>query len=200
MRSTHYTRLGLALLLILACKISLANENTGSISRCAGESNENTRLACYDRLARSLGFDPSNEGRWIVHSSRTALSGTVVLTLAAQEPVKSRTQTVTPSLQISCSNAETQVQVNWGVYLGKNSTNMLTRFNEEESKTTKWTIAEDNRTVKYRGKANEFVYRLQQRQKLITGLSPYNADPIAATFDIGGFAKALTGLHIDCGW
>lgn len=178
------------------------------IAKCAAASADATRLVCYDAVARKLGVDkPSSttvtgNGRWSVRSEKSPIddSVNVYLSVQSEELVRSGYNTVRPSLFIRCSENKTNVFLDWGLYLGLDSTPMLTRFDSDNATTETWSISTDNKAVFVRRGDITFAKKMMNHNKLLTQITPYGESPVMATFPISGLSEAIKPLRQACGW
>ena len=178
------------------------------IAKCAATSSGSARLVCYDAIARKLGVDkPSSttttgSGKWAVRSDKSPIddSVNVYLSVQSEEPVRYGYNTVRPSLFIRCSENKTNVFLNWDLYLGLDSTGMLTRFDSENASTETWSISTDNRAVFVRGSDIAFAKKMMNHNKLLTRITPYGESPVMATFPISGLSEAIKPLRQACNW
>ena len=211
----HTLKLTILLLAaLLVCAQSQAQMlSPTKLATCAEIAEDGLRLRCYDKLARTLqqqgdrvdsgGTSATASGNWLLNVEQSPIDGrdNISLNLLAQRPVKSRTQTVTPELRLSCIDGVSKVLVNWGVYLGKNSTKVLSKFDMAAPSTMNWLINDDDKqTVFYRGDSIDYVRQLIKHRDLAIQITPYNAPPILASFDISKLEDALAPLNLSCQW
>jgi type VI secretion system protein VasI len=183
------------------------------LATCAEIAENGLRLRCYDKLAHTLQrqsdsldngeTSPEDSGNWGLSVEQSPIDSrdNSSLSLQAQLPVKSRTQTVTPELRLSCIDGVSKVVVSWSVYLGKNSTKVLSKFDRADPSTIKWLINDDDKqTVFYRGDSIDYVRQLIKHRDLAIQITPYNAPPVVASFDISKLADTLAPLNLSCQW
>lgn len=177
------------------------------LAACASKANDKERLTCYDltytRFAERINeaVEAGSEDNWQVETSPSLLNtgSNITLKLVAEQPVKSRTQTVTPQLEISCIDNRSTLSIHWGVYLGKNRTTMTTRIDDGETVTTDWLI-EDKYTVRQLKNTEQFIRQLQNKRRLIAQISPYNASPVVASFKLNQLNQHIESYAISCEW
>ena len=189
----------LQFLLILLLSPPLFADLESGLKSCVNTADNQQRLACYDQLAKNLKSQP---GQWQIKSTPSLLDNTmnVSLSLQSAQPVKSRTQTVRPILTLQCKDKISSAQLHWNVYLGKNRTKVLTKTGSLEAIKQHWNIDTDNRTVSYSGNSDQFIKQLISQPTLTVQISPYNAEPIIATFNTRGLAGAIKQANISCQW
>lgn len=183
------------------------------LETCAEIVEDALRLRCYDKLARALqqqgdrvdsgGTLPAASGIWQLNVEPSPIDGrdNISINLAAQRPVKSRTQTVAPELRLSCIDGVSKVVVSWDVYLGKNSTKVMSKFDMAAPSTINWLINDDDKqTIYYRGDSNDYVRQLIKHSDLAIGITPYNASRVLASFDISKLEDTLAPLNLSCQW
>ncbi|MFA7553209.1 MAG: type VI secretion system-associated protein TagO [Spongiibacteraceae bacterium] len=188
------------LLMLLTSPLQAQEQLIGKIKLCSTESDNSKRLSCYDSIAKMLSHNTN--GQWQADTTPSLLSNglNIELTLDSNEPVKSRTQTVRPRLQLSCTDSKSTVSVHWGVYLGKNRSKMLTRIGQQAPVEQHWHIGNDSHAVYYLGDTDKFIQQLNNNTTLVAQISPYNADPIIATFNITGLSTAIPSMPLSCNW
>ena len=179
-----------------------------AIAECAAKKGDADRLVCYDALARSLGVDEpkttstKGEGEWQVSINESPIddSKNVYLSVFSEKTVRSGYKTVRPSLFIRCSENTTNVFLSWDVYLGLDSTRMLTRFDDAKATTSTWLISTDRKSVFVRGSDVAFAKKMMEHEKLLVQVTPYGENPVMATFNIQGLPEAIKPLREACHW
>lgn len=178
------------------------------IAKCAAKDSDAARLVCYDTLARSLGVEKPKSsishgvGKWNTRVDRSPIddSENVYLTVEAEEIVHSGYKTVKPTLYVRCSEKKTNVFITWDLYLGLESTQMLSRFDTAKATTGTWSISTDNTAVFAQGSDIAFAKKMMGHEKLLTQITPYGESPVMATFKIAGLTDAIKPLRKACGW
>lgn len=183
------------------------NVNQEALLKCQAEAKSDTRLACYDKLLPPNAGDVSKPavdvGKWQVTTEISPVddSENVYVGLFANNSIRSQFgETITPGLYIACREKKTALFINWGAYLGLNETTMLSRLDKQKAITKKWNISSDAKSVLYRGDAIEFVKALTKANVMFTQITPFNENPVSATFEVGGLSEALKPLQKACGW
>jgi type VI secretion system protein VasI len=178
------------------------------IAKCAAHKASAERLVCFDSLAKSIGVDKptttvtAGKGKWLVRSDKSPIndSTNVFLSLNAEQAVRSGYKTVTPTLIIRCSEGKTNVYITWDLYLGLESTTMLTRLDKEAAVSKTWAISTDNKAVFVSGSDVAFAKSLMAHQSLLAQITPYGESPVMTTFDVGGLTEAVKPLREACKW
>ena len=186
---------------------TLAGEK-GDIGKCAAKKASAERLICYDNIAKTLGVDKpqtvvtAGKGKWIVRTDKSPINDTtnVYLSLSSEQSVHSGYDTVTPTLFIRCAGGKTNAYITWDLYLGLESTSMLTRLDKAPAVTKTWSISTDNKAVFVSGSDVAFAKQLMAHQTLLAQITPYSQSPVMATFDIGGLSEAIKPLREACKW
>lgn len=179
-----------------------------AIAKCAAHKAPAERLVCFDSLAKSIGVDKplttvtASKGKWLVQSDKSPIndSTNVFLSLDSEKALRSGYKTVTPTLVIACSEGKTNVYINWDLYLGLQSTTMLTRLDKEKAVTKTWIISTDNKAVFVSGSDVIFAKQLMVHQSLLAQITPYGENPVMATFEVGGLSEAIKPLRRACNW
>lgn len=199
-------------LLLIAILIVCAGSSYGSekqeIAKCAAKQSDTARLVCYDALARSLGVDKpkttttKGKGEWSIRVEKSPIddSKNVYLYVNSQETVRSGYKVVRPSLFIRCAENTTNVFLNWELYLGLDSTQMLTRFDDAKATTDTWSISTDNKSVFVRGSDISFAKKMMKYNKMLVQITPYGENSVMTTFNIRGLSEAIKPLREACNW
>lgn len=195
------------LITVLFMGTALAAEKE-EIAKCATRDSSAERLVCFDALAKSIGVDKpqttvtAGAGKWLVSSKKSPIndSTNVLLSLNAEQAVRSGYNTVTPVLIIRCSEGKTNAFISWDIYLGLESATMLTRLDKEAAVTETWDISTDNKAVFVSGSDIEFAKQLMKHQTLLAQITPYGESPVMTTFEVGGLTEAIKPLREVCKW
>lgn len=208
------TKLLLSVLFISFSLISTAKPTLNQqLAICAKETINSKRLACYDLLQRqnptlkdspTLNTDKIEDiriGNWTSDFSPSVITDdyNLQLQLKSANTVKSRTQTVTPVLSLICKEGKSTISINWGVYLGKNRTTMVTRIGQLAADNKDWRIKEKY-TVISQSDNEEFINQLKNNESLAAQISPFNAEPIITTFKLAGLREQLEKYKLSCKW
>lgn len=178
------------------------------IAKCAAKDSDAARLVCYDALARSLGVDKPKStvvhgsGKWKATINRSPIddSENVYLSVEAEETVRSGYKTAKPTLHVRCAEQKTNVFITWDLYLGLESTQMLTRFDTAKAANNTWSISTNNTAVFVRGSDIGFAKTMMNHEKLLAQITPYGESPVMATFRIAGLSEAVKPLRKACSW
>lgn len=197
--------------LLLTPAIVHADNYMHDMAVCAIKGSDKERLNCYDSLANKLGVSPpssvkpskiKNQGKWQVNTANSQIddSNNVNLWVMADDYVKSGYDEVRPELFVRCSENKTSVFITWDLYLGLDSTSMLTRLDSENAVINLWTISTDNKAVFTTDNDITYVKSLFGHDRLLAKITPYGASPVIATFSITGLKDAVTPLRKACKW
>ncbi|HYN82159.1 MAG TPA: type VI secretion system-associated protein TagO [Gemmatimonadaceae bacterium] len=197
-----------ALFLIIFFSANTLAVEKEELGKCAAKKTGAERLICYDNIAKTLGVDKPQtvvtvgKGKWIVRTDKSPINDTtnVYLSLSSEQSVRSGYDTVTPTLIIRCAEGKTNAYITWDLYLGLESTSMLTRLDKGPAVTKTWSISTDNKAVFVSGSDMAFAKQLMSHQTLLAQITPYSQSPVMATFDIGGLSEAIKPLREACKW
>lgn len=178
------------------------------MSKCALQSADDDRLLCYDEISIKLGVSvplsgkSKNTGKWMLQSSNSQIddSTNVYLSVLSDEEITSGNDLVRPELFIRCAENKTRVFIKWHLYLGLESTTMLTRLDSDKAETTTWSISTDNKAVFSKDNNVTYTKLLIGRNRLLAQITPYSRNPVIATFSIGGLKNAIAPLSKACHW
>lgn len=180
--------------------------------RCQSETNGTKRLACYDEIFPQEITKKSditedkpaeNTGKWMSHITTSPVddSKNVLLMLSSNNSVVTQFgERVTPEIFITCREKKTEVFINWDMYLGLDETSMLYRLDKQKAVERSWSISTDTKAVFYTGRNIDFIRTLMKADKMFVKITPYNANPESATFDLSGLDVAIKPLQQACSW
>lgn len=160
-------------------------------------------LRNLDKLIEEARRRAIGNGRWRVSSNVSMIddSTNVYVSLPADDTISGQFGAETrPSLWIRCKENQTEVFVNWDVYLGIDSTRVLERLDDERARTRTWSISTDHKATFYQGSRIDFARNLMAHNKLLLQLTPYGESPVTAIFSLPGLENALVQLRESCGW
>ena len=170
---------------------------------CASVTNDTERLACYDRVARSLGLTPpaSVEGKrkWQVSVKTNPLddSTTVALMLFADSGTSTWGDRV--SLILRWQSNKLEAYINWHDYL-EDGASVTWRVGTKEARRGVWGLSTDNEATFYPYDVTGFIQELLEATRFVAQVTPYEESPITAIFDITGLKDVIRPLEKACGW
>ncbi|MBC7003706.1 hypothetical protein BIZ37_14170 [Photobacterium sp. BZF1] len=176
------------------------------IASCAVVEGELARLDCFDSLAKQYKLDkPQNVGAKLTETGHWNVSETV-------NPIDD-SKTVTLVLDASsgksrwkdkiyfvarCQSNKTDVYIGWNDYLGSEAS-VLTRIGSNKAVTSKWYLSTDSQAT-FHKKPISFLKSMEEANKLVAQITPYNESPVTAIFDTTGLSNALAPLRKTCNW
>jgi len=175
------------------------------IGRCATQDGDLNRLACYDSIAKSLGYsrtpaaaNVTGSGGWQVSTQKNPLDDTrtVFLSLSATTGQSRFGDAVW--LVVRCQSGKINAFINWNSYLGLEQTPVITRLGAGEAKNQKWPLSTDNKATFYPGDAAAFLEQLLAADRFVAQTTPYSESPITAVFDVAGLSAAVKPLREVC--
>lgn len=123
-------------------------------------------------------------------------SKTVVLSLTADSGKNKWGSLVTVIAR--CKQNSTDFYINWNSYLGTDA-DVLTRIGSNKAVTSRWSMSTNKKST-FHKKPISFLKEMQNSNKLVAQISPYNASPVTAIFDTSGLENAIVPLREACGW
>ncbi len=195
----------------LACFDKQANPLNAEHAVCVRMTNDSLRLYCFKHRHRVL-LDFQSQlkalgvvqgpGKWegLTKTSPIDDSLNVSILVKSEHNIESGYNVVWPKLIIRCKENVTNVYVIWNLYLGLDSTKMLTRFDKEPARTSTWSMSTGNKGVFVRGSNIEFIKQMMRHNRLLVRITPYGENPVMATFDIRELAEAIKPLRKACHW
>jgi len=175
------------------------------IGRCAVQDGDLKRLACYDSIAKSLGYSRApaattvtGAGAWQVSTQKNPLDDTrtVILSLSATTGQSQFGDAIW--LVVRCQSGQINAFINWSSYLGLEQTPVTTRLGTGEAKTQKWLLSTDNKATFYPGDDAAFLEQLLAADRFVAQTTPYNESPITAVFELAGLSAAVKPLREVC--
>jgi type VI secretion system protein VasI len=173
---------------------------------CAKDSNDVSRLVCYDTLAKTRNESrpsavvyPDVNDNWRVQQQKNPIddSTTVSLVNVATEGESSFGRPI--GLVIRCMSGATTLYINWNDYLGSEAS-VLTRIGTSEATRQRWPLSTDNEATFYPRDAVGFVKELMTADRLVAQVTPYNENPVTAVWNVAGLASAVEPLRKACNW
>ena len=187
----------------------MADASKPEIAKCAAKSSDVERLSCFDTLAMNLGAvsqvtrqEMKGNGKWRVGSETSPIddSKNVYLNLTADKPVPGKYSRETyPTLVARCKENETNLFINFGFFLGSDSTSVTTRLDKEKAKKSTWLISTDHDAIFARSSI-AFLKKLLKHDRLLVQLTPYGESPRMTEFDVRGLSSAIKPLREACHW
>ena len=180
-------------------------QTADQIASCAAVENDIARLQCYDALAEPVGSphtsgsDAATTGNWTVQDETNPIDDTRLVTVALRSASGTTVGGAPIVLILRCQSGDTSAYINWQEYLGSDA-NVLTRVGTDEASTLGWLRSPDRQSTFAPGNNVEFIQRLLGADRLVAQITPYNANPIRANFDLAGIEDALAPLRETCGW
>jgi type VI secretion system protein VasI len=162
-------------------------------------------LAKYIHGLSPINASNSNEdiGKWqeIVDIDPMTDKEIVILSLDAENQIHTQYafQRIVPSLYIRCKDRKTEAYINWGTYLGLNTTQVTVRIDKQRKSIQTWGLSTDNKAT-FSPSGYSFAKKLLKHNKLIASTTPYGDNPVIAIFNIDGFENAAKKLRKSCGW
>ena len=182
-----------------------AQSERDGIAQCAAIAAGSERLACFDALTTRLGIAksgaaaPANRGKWEVSAETSALdnSQNVFLSLQANEAIAGLGERARPTLIIRCKEGSTEAAISWDVYLGLDTTTVLTRIDTARATTSLWDISTNNKAT-FHKRPKQFLRELSGHQVLLAKVVPYGENPAMVTFAVAGLDEAAKPLRDAC--
>lgn len=147
-------------------------------------------------------YDSTFKGNWQLHNEVSPIddSQNVTISLRAEDTYLDRFhQAVTPVLHIRCKERRTETVINWGTYLGLDSTSVTYRMDKEKAQRVTWDLSSNNEATFVRSPIS-FIQSLLKREELYVGTTPYGENPVSVTFDIRGIKASIKPVKEACGW
>jgi type VI secretion system protein VasI len=124
---------------------------------------------------------------------------TVTLAIASSTP-EGTASLEAPALILRCSGSETDLFIDWQVYLGADETNVTTRLDGGAASEQAWPHSTDNEASFFPESPVSFITQLVGAETLVAETEPFGEQPITATFALSGLADRIYALRNACGW
>lgn len=186
-----------------------------SVRHCEAVQNDAARLACFDTLAKDLmtatGSDnaaaaPSvdaarvqsgSEGRWLRQSKKDPLDDTETVTIMLVAESGTNRRGTAPTLFIRCKSGKVEVWINWSDYLGR-SAYVTYRLGTATPEMREWDLSNTSSATFYPKNTIDFINQLAATDKFAAKITPYNENPVTATFELTGLTEAVAPVKAAC--
>jgi type VI secretion system protein VasI len=192
------------LITLLGASRGLAHgdELFSAIGECSLLEEDAARLRCFDRAAPGAAADTDSSSPWRVDVDVSPIddSRTVTLVSIALERVRSGYDSARPGLVIRCSEGQTDVFIAWGLYLGLDETEVVSRVDDLPARRSTWSISTSNKATFAPGNAVAFARELIGSGQLFAQVTPYGENPVRAVFSTRGLGQSVVPLREACNW
>jgi len=185
---------------------SFASIGEKEYAKCAVITGDLSRLECFDNLAKSkklngkqlIPVSISDKGKWEVSVKINPIddSKTVTLFLKADSGENKWGKPI--YLIARCQSNTTDFYIAWNDYLGREA-NVLTRVGNNKAIIRQWSISSDQEAT-FHPKPVPFLKKMLKANKLISQITPYDANPVTAIFNTTGLINAIKPLRETCHW
>lgn len=178
-------------------------------AKCALIKADGTRLVCFDKMGTDLKLDApksvtiSGNGKWTARTEVSPVddSKNAFVSLDAEAPVGSGYRRSTPTMFLRCKEKRLEAYITYGnLFIGSESTRVLTRFDKLPAKQSSWGISTDHKAVFVGGSQLGFIKQLMKAESFLVELTPYGESPVMTTFDVRGLSAASKVLQDACPW
>jgi len=179
------------------------------LAQCQKVTDNTERLGCFDKLGKLKVEDkiessePQSAGKWESRSEKSPIddSSNEFVYLSAESQIRGQfSESITPSLYITCREKKTELYINWDTFLGIDSSRVLTRIDTQKAVNRTWQISTDNKATFYNGQTISFIKELMKSKKMFVQITPYGENPVQTTFDLSGLSAAIKPLRKACKW
>lgn len=160
------------------------------------DASEPDKASSDDATARS-----NQETNWLVLRSKSKIddSPSIVLIRDSEE---SRYGSTKPKLVIRCVENTTAIFVNFDDYLGSDAPILTLRVGEQDAQSVRWMISTNKKSLGlWDGRGSiPFLRRIVDQAQLVMRVTPFNDNPLTATFKLNGLQPHLEELAETCNW
>ena len=188
-----------ALLALTIPAAAAAGNPEAALRRCATLDTDPERLACFDNVVAGLISDDSN---WRVTDKSDPLTNQIVVTITNHGISTGRGPVF---FSLRCRAGQTEAWVSINEYLGNGSKDgghsVSYRIGDEIIyEDVYWPLSTDKKAVFFAGKMNWLLRNLVTSDRLVLRTTPYNENPVTATFDLAGLQAVLDRIGDKCKW
>jgi len=161
----------------------------------------------YDKNGAPVGTI-EQDAPWTVVTQSNKMTDKIDVYLAVQSdtdiPNIVNLGTVTPTLIIRCVDDQTALGVNWGRYITTggldNEQPVRYRIDSKPAQDANWSISTNFQTTGLWGVAIPLILKLVAAHRFIIETTPFDSNPVQATFNITGLARVIGQVAKACGW
>jgi type VI secretion system protein VasI len=145
-------------------------------------------------------------GKWQTYTKKSEFDGstTVILGLEAENYVEGWLTTTLPILNLRCKegkidtyvNIGMQADVEYGLY---DKATVRVRFDQNQAFEMTASESTTGEALFFQDPDGMIMWMLQSRE-MVLGFTPFNADPVVATFDLLGLTNVIEPLKQSCNW
>jgi type VI secretion system protein VasI len=168
------------------------------ILKCSEIQSDLMRLSCFDQIAGGLtsatgeGGSNSTSGAWRIERTSDPLTDAKVVILALVADGNNA------MLILRCkSGSNIEVFINWNEYLGTDVV-VTSRVGQSPAVQLEWSVSTDKKATFYPQDSRKLVEGMLQVDKYVAQVTPYNENPVTATFSLTGLGDVATELFSTC--
>lgn len=196
-----------AVMLLLIPLVSNAAIDEKQVALCASMKGSVERLACYDAIADANDLAPktvstttAGKGKWSTSTSTDPLTDKSIY-IAMLDATSGRGRYGDGiDLVVRCSKGETDFYINWASFLGTDSTSVTHRIGRAKAVKSSWLLSTDNKSTFFPGSPISALKAMISSDSFVANVTPYNENPVTATFDTTGAGEALKEIRTACKW
>jgi type VI secretion system protein VasI len=190
-----------------------------SLTKCAAETDVETRLDCFDAITSTLASEPessevapvindSDMGNWQIETEVSAIDDSlgIFLTLASEEAVAGPYGQFGPILlTLRCMENTTAAMIYFNQHfmsdLGGGG-QVEYRLDDTSAQNVQMRASSDYMFLGLwsGGQAIPWIKELLQADRLVLRASPMNQSPVTGQFDLAGLNNAIDQLRNECDW
>jgi len=159
-----------------------------------------TRLLFLAALAATALPAEAEPWRLRTEVSEIDDSTNVFISTGAEEPSAGRYgDAVQPVLTVRCMENETDVIIDWAMYITIDEVDVLTRLNKTPATTRSWLMS-TNREATFAPNPIKFINEMTKHYRLLAKVTPYGENAVTTSFTIAGLETYLPALRKACHW
>jgi Type VI secretion system VasI, EvfG, VC_A0118 len=189
-------------LLMIALFNRLANPSSSNHSSISPSASSKPDPEPTSKTGRSR----APQDRWTRVSNESSMDSSkgVILRLEADNEVKDWLQTNLPTLIIRCTEKKTKVYITTGMaaspeYGHYDEYTVRIRLNDNPPIRALWGQSTDNEAL-FAPNAIELARRISKSDRMLFEFTPFNSNPVIATFDVRGLSTHLPAVAEACKW
>ncbi len=106
---------------------------------------------------------------------------------------------VRPTLTIRCKQNETDVLINWGMFITTDEADVLSRLDKTPARTRSWQMS-TNYEATFAPSPIKFINEMTKHDRLLVQVTPHGENAVTTSFTISGLEQHLPKLRDACHW
>lgn len=145
-------------------------------------------------LSNTGGNDITNAGSvWVVSQSKSPIDDSPTVTMLKQADSGDQ------ALILRCKEDSTDAFISTQAFLGRNSTNVIIRYDANDAQKQRFSLSTDNKALFF-SPAISSIKKMLDSKKLVVRYDDYSGTPSTVEFSIGALKEKIKPLRAACHW